>query len=218
MNDPHENQDINKELYPTDVIYPSELSKKQNTTVDETNPLAFPQKFMPIYLYGGIIILGGIFLLFSENSSFDAITLILGITMSVGAIIAFIAALSRQGRQVQYVYHNIHALAMLIYGGSILLFCNTIENLVSYTTFLFFFYLFSEIIFSSWIFNLIQKVDIKIVVVRALLALVIGIGAVVAMNLSDITLEVFGVLFILVGTNLLLYVPIIKRSRFTSKL
>jgi uncharacterized membrane protein HdeD (DUF308 family) len=217
MNDPHANQDINKALYPAENIASSELSKENYSAIDETNPLAFPQKFMTIYLYGVIIILGGTFLLISKNSSFDTIRLIIGITMSVGAIIAFIAALSRQGRQVQNVYHNMHALAMLVYGASVLLFCNSLETLISYTTFLFFFYLFSEIIFCGWIFNLLQKVAIKIVIVRALLGLAIGIGAVVAMNLSDLSLEVFGVLFILVGINILLYVPIMKRRRFASE-
>jgi hypothetical protein len=42
----------------------------------------------------------------------------------------------------------------------------------------------------------------------------VGIGTIVAMNLSDVTLKGFGILFIIVGINIALYVPIIKGKEF----
>lgn len=129
------------------------------------------KKHLPIYLYGLIIILVGAFLLFSENSSFQNIKLTLGISLTAGAILAFAAAFARQRHQVQFAYHQMHALALLVYGIMLLLFCNSSEQLMEFTAFLFIFYAFSEIIFCNWLFNLAQKVVIKIIAIRALLGL-----------------------------------------------
>lgn len=171
------------------------------------------KKYLPIYTYGALIILSGIFLLFSQNTNFNVGKLTLGIPLTVGAIFAFIAALSRQRKQVQFAYHEMHALTMLVYGISILLFCNTFDKIISFSSFLFIFYAFSEIIFCIWIFNLAQKVVFKIVFVRLLLGLVIGIGTVAAMSFAEFTLEIFGVLLMMVGINVMLYVPVMKERQ-----
>jgi uncharacterized membrane protein HdeD (DUF308 family) len=168
------------------------------------------KKHLPIFLYGSIIILVGVFLLFSENSSFQIIKITLGISLIVGAIFAFITAFSRQRQQVQFAYHEMHALAMLAYGISLILLCNSSEKLIAFTSFLFIFYAFSEIIFCNWLFNLAQKVVFKILAIRALLGLLIGIGTVVAMNYTEFTIQIFGAMFILVGINIILYVPVMK--------
>jgi uncharacterized membrane protein HdeD (DUF308 family) len=170
------------------------------------------KKHLPIYLYGSIIILVGVFLLFSENSSFQIIKITLGISLIVGAIFAFITAFSRQRQQVQFAYHEMHALAMLAYGISLILLCNSSEKLIAFTSFLFIFYAFSEIIFCNWLFNLAQKVVFKILAIRALLGLLIGIGTVVAMNYTEFTIQIFGAMFILVGINIIFYVPVMKAN------
>lgn len=173
------------------------------------------KKYIPIYLYGAIIIFEGLFLLFSGINSLKFVTLTTGITLTLGAIVAFIAAFSRQRKQVQFAYHEMHALAMLVYGVSVLLFCNTFEQLISFTAFLFIFYAFSEIIFCNWLYNFGLKVLYKIILVRFILGLLIGVGTVLAMSMTVFTLEGFGALFILVGINILLYVPIIKEGTFS---
>ena len=170
------------------------------------------KKHLPIFLYGSIIILVGVFLLFSENSSFQIIKITLGISLIVGAIFAFITAFSRQRQQVQFAYHEMHALAMLAYGISLILLCNSSEKLIAFTSFLFIFYAFSEIIFCNWLFNLAQKVVFKILAIRALLGFLIGIGTVVAMNYTEFTIQIFGAMFILVGINIILYVPVMKAN------
>jgi hypothetical protein len=168
------------------------------------------KKNIPIYLYGAIIILEGIFLILSGHNTFKIIKLTTGVSIIISALVAFIVVISRQKKQVQYAYHLMHALALLVFGISILLFCNSFEKLITFTSFLFFFYSFSEIIFSFWLFNLGQKVVYKIIIVRFLLGLAIGIGTIVAMNFSTFTMEVFGILFIMVGINIILYVPVMK--------
>lgn len=171
------------------------------------------KKYIPIYLYGSIIILAGIFLFFSENITFNVIKFTLGITLIVGTIFAVITAFSRQRKQVQFAYHEMHALAMLTYGVYVLLLCNSLEELIWVTAFLLFFYAFSEIIFCSWLFNLAQKVLFKIVAIRALVGFTIGVGTVLAMNYTKFNLQLFGALFILVGINILFYVPVMKANQ-----
>ena len=172
-------------------------------------------KYIPIYLYGTVTILEGIFLLFSNDGAFNVIKLSLGISLSIGALLAFIAAFARQKHHVQFTYHELHALAMLAYGIAILAFCDTPEKLISFTAFLFIFYAFSEIIFCTWLFNLKQRVVSKIVFIRLLLGLVVGIGTIFAMNYSDFSIEIFGALFVMVGINILLYAPVMKANSFT---
>jgi hypothetical protein len=168
------------------------------------------KNYLPIYSYGTIIILVGGFLLFSKNSPFSMIQLTTGIFLIIGAVLAYISSFSRQRKHVQFAYHEMHALAMLVYGISILLFCHNLEMLISFTAFLLIFYSFSEIIFCNWLFNLGRKVLFKIIIIRLLLGLVIGIGTIVAMNFPEVTLQGFGILFISVGINITLYVPVLK--------
>jgi hypothetical protein len=168
------------------------------------------KKNIPIYLYGLITILAGVFLVVSKDSSLNEIKFKLAITLLVGAFFAFATAAFRQNKQVQFAYHTMHAFAMLLYAIALLFFCNSMERFINFTFYLFIFYSFSEIILCSWIFNLAQKVVFKIVLIRVLLGLVVGIGAVIALNFKLVTLQVFGVLFIMVGANIMLYVPVMK--------
>ena len=115
------------------------------------------KKYIPIYLYGVVIILDGIFLLFPKDRSFESIKMTTGVVLIIGALVAFYAAFTRRRNHVQFAYHEIHALAMLVYGISILAFCNTLEKFISNTSFLFIFYTFSEIAFCNWLYNLKQK-------------------------------------------------------------
>ncbi len=159
-----------------------------------------------------------IFLFLSKGAPLNIIRFTLGITLTVGAILAFLAAFSRKRTQVQFAYHEMHALAMAVYGVSMLLFCNSFEKLISVTSLLFVFYTFSELIFCSWIFNLDQKVVVKILIVRVIIALAVGISTVVSMPYPDVSILVLGVLFTLVGINILLYVPIMKGGEINDNL
>lgn len=172
------------------------------------------QKYLPIYIYGFITTLVGLFLILSNNNLFLTVKYTLGISLILGAIFAFISAFARQRKQVQFAYHEMHALIMLTYGLSIILFCASSKELISFTVFLFVFYAFLEIIFSSWLFNLKQKVLIQIAVIRALLGLIIGFGTIIALNYTAFTLQIFGVLFIMVGIHIMLYVPVMKAHAF----
>ena len=173
------------------------------------------KKQLPIYLYGAISILVGIFLLFSADRSFNNIKLTLGISLTIGALFSFISAWSSRKSNVEFAYHEMHALAMIVYGAYILFFCKSLEMLTSLTAFLFFFYAFSEIIFCNRVFELASRVINKIVIVRLLLALAIGVGTMLAMNASEITLEGFGILFVLVGINIILYAPVMKSIKYS---
>lgn len=168
------------------------------------------KKHLPVYVYGAIIILSGTFLYFSNGRDFNALKLSIGIASMIGALFAYISAGAIGKKEIQFTYHEMHALIMLVYSIAILVFCDTPEALISITSFLLVFYSFSEIIFCNWLFNQKNKVIYKIIAIRALLGLAIGIGTVIAMNASMKTLEIFGVLFILVGVNVLLYAPVMN--------
>jgi uncharacterized membrane protein HdeD (DUF308 family) len=172
------------------------------------------KKYLPIYLYGTIIIIEGLFLLFSTDYSIKMISLTSGIVLILGAVLAFFASFTTSARPVQHKYHKMHSIAMLIYGLLLLVFCSSFERFTSFTAFLLLFYSFSEIIFCNWLFNLSQRTVFKIIIIRFLLGLAAGFGTIIALNFTSYTLEVYGVLFLLVGINVLLYVPVMKRNVF----
>lgn len=171
-------------------------------------------KKSPIYIYGAIIIIEGIILLFSKSYTFDMIKYSIGIALTFGAIVAFFEALSRFRKQVEFSYHEIHVLSMMVYGVSVLFFADTLESLKTFTLFLFIFYTFSEIAFCNWLFNLDRGVINKIVLIRVFLALLVGIGIIITMFYRGVNetlaIEGFGVLFIIIGINVLLYTPVMK--------
>ncbi len=172
------------------------------------------KKNLLVYLYGATIILQGVFLLFSKHFTFNATKYILGIAVIIGAILALVTAFARQRKQVQFAYHEMHALAMFVYGISVLVFANTVEVLSYLTAFLLFFYAFSEVIFCNWLFNLGNKVKLKILFIRVVLGIMVGIGTIVLMNYYTVNKSIvmggYGILFAIIGLNILLYQPIMK--------
>lgn len=159
--------------------------------------------------------ISGVVLFFTENSNFEQTKTIIGFGLIIGALLAIISAFSSQRKQVQFAYHEMHALTMLVYGVTILVFVNSLENLISLSIFLFVFYTFSEIIFCNWLFNLTKNINYKVLIVRLLIAAIVGLGSIVTIFYPNWTFEIFGLLFILIGLNIMLYIPIMKNKYFT---
>ncbi|WP_425402321.1 DUF308 domain-containing protein [Flavobacterium tegetincola] len=61
------------------------------------------KKNLFVNLYGAIIILQGIFLLFEKYFTFKTSRYTLGITLIIGAILALVTVFSRKRQQVQFV-------------------------------------------------------------------------------------------------------------------
>lgn len=173
------------------------------------------KKIMSLYTYGLIIIAAGIFLLAAQYNALHSVKITLGICLTVGAFFAFLTAFFRKREQVQFAYHEMHALAMMVYGISLLAFCKTSEALIYSTAVLFLFYSFSEMIFCNWLFNLGNEIEYRVVGLRLFFGLISGIGTLVIMHYSDVlqieSLKGFGILFIVIGVNILLYVPVMKK-------
>lgn len=169
-----------------------------------------------VHLYGAVIILQGVFLLLSAYTTFSTTRYIVGIASIAGATFALITAYLRQKKQAQFAYHEMHALTMFVYGVSVLVFADTVEMLSCMTAFLLFFYAISEIAFCNWLFNLESTVKYKILFVRIFLGLLVGVGTIVLLNYDTISetigVQGYGILFALIGVNVLLYEPIIKKN------
>lgn len=172
------------------------------------------KKKFPVFVYGTFIILEGIFLFSTNPIAFHDIRISLGVTFTMIAIIAFIAAIFSQRKQVQFAYHEMRAFTYLIYGIGILLFSDTLEKTISYTAFLLFFYSFSEIIFCGWLLNLGQIVNYKVLITRLFIGLAIGFGTVGSIYYVNYNLEIYGVMLVLIGINTILYNPVIKENKF----
>ena len=170
----------------------------------------------PLYIYGTIIISEGILLITSPPNTLYPIKYTLSIGLIVASILAFITAFSRTRKQIQFAYHEMHALTMLAYGLAIAFLCHSLEVLFYFTAFLLFFYAISEIIFCNWLYNLKNKIIYKTLIIRVLISLITGVGTVFSLNdfqkNSKLSMIEFGLLFILIGINVILYVPIIQHK------
>lgn len=180
------------------------------------------KKNLSLYLYGAIIMIEGILLILSKNSTLETVKFTLAIGLIIGAILAFFTAFSRQKRQVQFAYHEMHAFTMLVFGIYVLFFCKSLERLTDITGFVLLFYSFKEMIFCNWLFNLGEKMLYKILIVRLLIGLLTGLGTIISLYYQDIniewTLKGFGILFILIGLNIILYVPLIQKDQTASEI
>ena len=163
-----------------------------------------------MYAYGAVVALQGVFLLLADPLLYNSIRGVTGASLIVAGILAIFTVYNKQRKEVQSAYHAMHAFAMLIYGFTILFFCNTIEKLAMVSEFLFIFYAFSEIIFCSLLFNMERKINFNILYVRIFIAFSVGIGTIFAMQFSALELKGFGMLFVAIGINIMLYVPIMK--------
>ncbi len=198
---------------PVSIIHKPTLFDSENKEIKAKSNLS-------LYLYGAIIILSGIFLILSNYNSFNTLKLTLGIGLTIASAFAFLEALSREKKHVQLVYHRIHATAMLIYGLSVIIFCNSFQMLQYNTAFILIFYAFSEIIFCITLFNLAENINYKIVMIRFSLGLIIGIATIslIYYKNSDLTMVLagYGILFILIGLNVLFYAPALKKGNYVS--
>jgi hypothetical protein len=50
----------------------------------------------------------------------------------------------------------------------------------------------------------------KVLIVRLLIAAIVGLGSIITIFYPIWTFEIFGLLFILIGFNIMLYIPIMK--------
>lgn len=165
------------------------------------------KNILSVYVYSAVIIFDGFFLMLSTGLMLDTIKIVLGITLSIAALFALLASFFCHNKPIQCAYYKVHALTMAIYGVSIMLFFNSWESFLTASAILLFFYAISEVVFCGWLFNIGKKVIYRILVVRFLIGILIVIGVVVAMYFSSFSKEIFGFLFVLIGTNFMLYVP-----------
>jgi hypothetical protein len=163
-----------------------------------------------MYVYGAVVALQGVFLLLADPLLYNSIRGVTGGALILAEILAVFTVYNKQRKEVQSSYHAMHALAMFVYGFTVLFFCDTIEKLAIVSEFLFIFYAFSEIIFCSWLFNMERKITFNILFLRIFIAFGVGAGTIFAMQFSALELKGFGMLFIAIGINIMLYVPIMR--------
>jgi peptidoglycan/LPS O-acetylase OafA/YrhL len=171
-------------------------------------------KQLSLYLYGSLIIIAGLLLFILQSEPLRVIQYTTAGCILLAAIFAFITALKRNGKQVQFAYHEIHGLALLGYFVALFFFCHNVERFTYITAHFFVFYAFSEIIFAIWLFNLKKQISSKILILRLVLAFFIGISTMAILNYSEANpitnLICIGGIFVIIGVNILLYQPIMQ--------
>lgn len=168
------------------------------------------KEIVPVYLYSYAIMFAGLSLAFITETNFHWIKPIVGILTLIGSAIAFFTAISRHKRRVEFVYHEIHALSFLIFGNSLLFLCDNMKDLSLIISYLLFIYAFSEIVFCNLLYNLGQRAVIRTVGIRLTIAIIVGVGAVAAISFRESSFLIFAFLLVLIGVNVIFYVPILK--------
>ncbi|MCC6410363.1 MAG: hypothetical protein IT270_01815 [Saprospiraceae bacterium] len=171
-------------------------------------------KEISLFLYGSLILLSGLLLLFLQNASLEWVKYTVAGCFVLAALFAFLTAMKRDKQNVQFAYHEMHALAFIVYAFTVFFFCPSFSRFLYFTAALMLFYTFSEITFSIWLFNLKRKINPRILIVRLALGLLVGIGPVILLAHTSSTKEVklmsIGLFFSVIGINILLYKPVMK--------
>lgn len=172
---------------------------------------------LSLFLSGIFIMIPGILLIVLHQASFETIRYVLLAFLAPSAILGVITAVKRYREHVQFVYQEIHTWGLLIYVIAIAVFCISFESLNKYSVFLFMYYAVSEIIFCSLLFNLKGKVILNTLILRIAFSFIIGIGTTIIVSTQEILqttkLMGYGIVFILMGINALLYQPIMNQER-----
>ncbi len=174
-------------------------------------------------LQGILFISTGILAIVFSNASFVFLKYLLIGLLTPAAILGTMTAVKRIKQHVQFIYQEIHTFSIITYVIALLLFCNSFERLISFTAFLFLFYAFSEIVFCNWLFNLEGKANLKVLLVRVLSGLFIGVAVIAILSYSglnqNLKLVGYGIIFIITGINTFLYKPITAKNKlwFTKK-
>lgn len=171
-------------------------------------------KQQTLYLYGFLVILTGILIIGLRAESIHLLKCVMACCLIPAALLAFGTALKSKNSRVQFAYHELHALALVVYAGLMLTYCEDFECFIYLTTFFFVFYTFSEMVFAAWLFNLNPVLVYQIALTRILFGFVIGIGAIAILYHPDLTqserLMGYGIIFIILGINILFYKRVMK--------
>jgi uncharacterized membrane protein HdeD (DUF308 family) len=172
-------------------------------------------KYQSISVYGFLIILSGVSLLIKSGSDIKIHALVLSLTLILSSIIAGVAALKTLTNKVQSRYHTLHAVGLLFYGIFLFFYPKTVSEFSDITALFFIFYGFSEIIFCFWLFNLEAKISIFQLVLRLALGFVFFLSSILMIGLRHpyqaAELISAGVIFIIIGTQVVLTVPIVTK-------
>lgn len=172
------------------------------------------RKEISLLLNGSFILLTGLMLLFLQNASLEWVKYTVAGLMLTAAFFALITAMNRNKQNVQFAYHEMHALSIFVYAVAVLFFCPSFSRFNYFTSSLLLFYTFSEITFAFWLFNLKKDINPGVVIVRLALGLLVGVGPVILLahtaSTNEVKLMSIGVFFILIGVNILLYKPVMK--------
>ncbi len=178
--------------------------------IDQKERTRVMKKYLPVGIYGLLIVCAGIFLIVSKNYNADTTRLSVSSFLISAAVLAFLPTLLKYKEDVQVKYHALHAFAMMFTGLGILFFAHTAGGFIAWLSFLLFYYAVSELIFCNWLFNLREKIDLRVLTIRIAIAFVVGFGTVVSLSRPSGTLVLFGALLIIVGLNLVFYHAIMK--------
>jgi hypothetical protein len=179
-------------------------------------------RFLSVYLYGGLLMITGfVILLFSSHLSLEVNRYIVSILVLISFVLASFASYLSLPHHVQSNYHALHALGLFVYGIAILYYTYNLNDFIYYTSFFLLFYGLAEIIFCFILFNLKLQLKTYTLISRIVLGLFVSIGAVLLQAITEYEpgsiIITSGILFIIIGIQIIMYVPIVKKNTTRSK-
>ncbi len=132
-----------------------------------------------LYVYGLLIVAAGLLIVFLRNSPIAQLKPWLVAALLGSALFALATVGLSRTNHVRFIYHEIHALAMIAFSIALMFFIGSTATFVLVTAFFLLFYFISELIFCSWLFNLGLKIRMYILLQRLMVGAVVGMTAVV---------------------------------------
>jgi len=169
-------------------------------------------KSQSLFIYGSSLIsVGIVFFIFQLHKLFPIYPILI-ILISVGFVFSLITSVKNGIQKISRIYHLIHAIALGLYLGALIVVENTFSNIVNCSSLFFLIYGLTELMFCFQLLNNKRNLKPNILFFRIILGFIIALGSVLFVSLfdsyQDFSLIGYGVLFLITGSSILLFTPI----------
>lgn len=172
-------------------------------------------RYHSLTIYGIIIVIIGISIsLLSFNPS-RIIQYNVAAGLFLSAVFAFITSYKSRRLLVPLKYHAFQGFGLLAYAITIIAYASTLETFLNATTYFLLFFGITEILGGLQLLMLGQKINLQIIIFRAITGFLTAFGAILILTTSYINpnnaLLGSGIAFIFGGTGFILFAKLVRK-------
>jgi uncharacterized membrane protein HdeD (DUF308 family) len=168
-----------------------------------------------LVMYGIIIVITGIIISSLAYNPSRVIQYIVATGLFLSAVFAFLTSYKSKSHSVQLKYHAFQGAGLLAYALTILIYANTLERFLNATVYFLLYFGVTEIMAALQLLTLSQKMNLRLIIFRAVVGFLTALGAILIMTTSYVNqnnaLLGSGFAFIFGGTGFILFANLLRK-------